>query len=104
MCLSKSVKYSLFDPTKEMTYIPLDDNLKTKGKAAVDVVGGRLGKSLGGWIQQILLLTIGGDQMDLVPYLLVILIIAGAVWLFSIFCLNIRFKSIANKQEAGAVS
>ena len=86
-----------------MTYIPLDDNLKTKGKAAVDV-GGRLGKSLGGWIQQILLLTIGGDQMDLVPYLLVILIIAGAAWLFSIFCLNIRFKSIANKQEAGAVS
>lgn len=52
--VSKVTKYSLFDPCKEMSYIPLGPDAKIKGKAAVEVLGARLGRSMGSATQQIL--------------------------------------------------
>jgi AAA family ATP:ADP antiporter len=95
--MSKSSKYSLFDPTKEMAYIPLDQESKVKGKAAVDVVGARLGKS-GGSIIQMGLLTLG-PLAQITPYVGVILLFVIAAWIFAVRSLNKQFISLTTDKQ-----
>ncbi|OGN62995.1 MAG: hypothetical protein A3F09_01660 [Chlamydiae bacterium RIFCSPHIGHO2_12_FULL_49_11] len=90
---SKVCKYSFFDPTKEMAFIPLDQQSKTLGKAAIDVVGSRLGKSGASWIQIIFLDLIGnGSIFSIVHILMPIVFIATVSWMRSVRTLSHEFE------------
>eukprot|EP00899_Mesostigma_viride_P006078 jgi/Mesvir1/15471/Mv20012-RA.1 len=80
--VAKAAKYSLFDPAKEMVFIPMNREEKTQGKAAVDLVGSQLGKSGGSWITQALLLGFGSLTVSL-PILAVLYGVVIVLWLSS---------------------
>jgi len=56
ICLSTGGKYTLMEPTKEIALIPLSPSEKIHGKAAIDGVGARLGKTGSSLIYQTLLM------------------------------------------------
>jgi AAA family ATP:ADP antiporter len=99
--LSKGTKYSLFDSTKQMAFIPLDAEAKVKGQAAVEVIGGRAGKSGGAFIQSTLLAVIGGSvSLASLTFILgPIVITICLIWIFAVSNLSKRFTSLVESQK-----
>lgn len=98
--LSKAAKYSVFDATKEMAFIPLAHDTKLKGKAAIDGVGSRLGKSGGSLIHQGLLLTFG-QLSTIAPYVAAILLGVIFLWITATKSLGRQFNALAAEQDDG---
>ena len=92
-CLCRASKYTFFDATKEISFIPLSTESKLKGKAAIDGVGSRLGKSGGSVIHQGLLLIFATVSAS-TPYVAVILLGVVLVWVLAVVALGKQFDQL----------
>lgn len=81
---SRGAKFSLFKPAEEMVYIGLDDESRTKGKAAIDVVGAQSGKSIGSVLQQMMLIVTGGSVAGIIPVLAIFYVTMLHQWKLSV--------------------
>lgn len=98
--LSKSSKYSLFDSTKEMAYIPLSLELRTKGKAAVEVIGLKFGKSLGAFIQSSMFILVPLATFDsAMVYLMVLFSIVVCFWIWNVRKLGVEYTKLKGSED-----
>jgi AAA family ATP:ADP antiporter len=99
--LSKATKYSLFDSTQKMAYMPLDEELKTKGMSAVEVIGGRFGKMGGGVINSSLLMIFpGASILSLTPTLGILCALIVVIWVAAVVTLGKDYEHALAARQA----
>jgi AAA family ATP:ADP antiporter len=103
--MSRAAKYTVFDATKEMAFVPLSTENQLKGKPAIDGVCSRLGKSGGSVIHQGLLLTFATITAS-APYVAGALLLIIGGWIAATRVLGKQFADLTAPQfqnEAGMV-
>lgn len=95
---ARACKYTFFDATKEIAFIPLSNESKLKGKAAIDGVASRLGKSGGSVIHQSLLLFFSTVSAS-TPYVAAIFIGVLLIWLLAVVSLGKKFDALTSSTK-----
>lgn len=91
--MSRSAKYTVYDASKEIAFTPLPKESKLKGKAAIDGVGSRIGKSGGSLFLQGLMIQFGSLSVAL-PYIASALAIVTSIWIIAVHFLGKRFNKL----------
>ncbi len=92
--LTRASKYTVFDDTKEMAFIPLGSEGRFKGKSAIDGIGSRFGKSGSSFLLQGLFV-IFGSPAAASWCIAMIMAVVVPVWVYSINSLSTKFESVA---------
>lgn len=99
--MSRGAKYTVFDATQQMAFIPLSAECRLKGKAAIDGICSRLGKTGGSVVHQTLLLTfstIGASAPFVATFLLGIIMI----WTVATYVLGKKFNALTEPGQVVA--
>lgn len=93
--LSKGSKYSIWDTSRQMLYIPLDQELRTKGKAAVDVISPKIGKSASGLVQSIIFTILPmATYTSIAPTLMLVFIVVCVLWIYTVRKIYFEYQKI----------
>lgn len=95
--MSRGAKYTVFDATQQMAFIPLGPECRLKGKAAIDGVCSRLGKTGGSVVHQTLLLTFCSITAS-APYVAGFLFAIIIVWTMATYVLGKKFNALTEPE------
>lgn len=98
-CLSRASKYTVFDASKELAYIPLSRDQRVRSKAAIDGVGSRMGKSGGSLIHQSLLMVLQNVGAS-IPFVAAFIVGILAVWMSTVRKLGRQFTGATEEGVA----
>lgn len=96
--VSKALKYCIFDATKEMAFLPISEDRRAKGKAAIDGLGSGVGKSGASLMTQAFII-FGGSLSSASPLIAATLAVIIFIWILSAYRMGGSFA-----QNAKAVS
>merc|ERR1711862_162117 len=94
MAVLKAMVYSIFDPAKEILYIPTSNTIKFKAKFWIDVVGERFAKALGSSITNY-----AGDAKRLVQVGVVPSVFASLLLLLVSVFVGKQFDQLVNSGD-----
>lgn len=87
ICFGRACKYTLFDETKEIAFIPLSQENQRKAKAVVDGLASRVGKSGGSLIYIVLLMQVDNFASTM-PYVATIILAGIVLWIYAVISLG----------------
>jgi len=96
---ARASKYTLFDATKELSFIPLSKESRMKGKAAIDGFGSRLGKSGASVVHQGLIMVFGSISLS-APIVGGVLMLVIGGWIASTRLLGKEFHKLTLSHES----